>query len=179
MNIVVNTSFTQFELAKFAEITAKYGYSDQRKRSKALSIILVILCLIPSFSFIVFQDYELLIFPVFIGIISTVSVKRFYSKALPKSIVEANKVECPAKITCAFYNDYYYYKKEHTMVVGEASIRYEHLSRVVETPDFFLLLDKRKSGVLVPKRDMEHNDIIALSTYLSAKCLSVYKYVAK
>ena len=176
MNIEFRTVHDVSENERMGQIYAKYCMDNQNKQYKKTFILGGVAA---AFSAVVGIATEAFFLPV-IGILYLVLVCIFVNfskkKAVPKAFCEVNNVGCPYNVTFGLYDDYFYEKYESNMLIQESSTRYEFLKKIVETPDYFVLLTKRTQIYFLPKRDMEYEAVLEFSAFCKRRLPYIYTF---
>lgn len=177
MNIEFRTVHDVSENERMGQIYAQYCMDKQNKQYKKT---LILGGIVAAFSSAVGIATDTLFLPV-IGILYFILVFIFVNiskkKAVPKAFCEINNVGCPFNVTIGLYDEYFYEKYESNMLIQESSTRYEFLKKIVETPDYFVLLTKRTQLYFLPKRDMGYEAVLEFSTFCKSRLPYIYQVV--
>ncbi len=179
MKIEFNTVFSEAECRRFSEYVTRYCSPEYNKNRKKNIILISVLVAVGGISGIISRQYEItsLLFIAFIAYIALLIYNR--KKAIPKANVKYNIVGCPYNVKYAFFDEYFYEKFQNNMIVEEIYVKYEFLDYIVETPDCFLLLTKRRMGHIFFKNYMNPEDVAVLSDFFKTKYSGVYKFEKK
>lgn len=180
MNIEFRTVYDSIENEKMAQLYAKHCIDKQLKQMKTMTICLVIICVLGFFLGMATEEatgtfIPYTLFPVFL-VFSLIYIRWAKKKLYPKTFSEINGVGCPYNVTFGIYDEYFYEKFENNMIISENSIRYEFLKKVVETPEYFILMTKRSQLYFLPKRDMGYENVLALSAFCRSRLPYIYSF---
>ncbi len=181
MNIEFRTVYDSISNERYGHIYAKHCIDKQRKQMNTMKILLILICVLGFFIsiaavFVSDAFIPLTIFPVFL-IVGLVYIRWVKKKLYPKTFTEINGVGCPFTVTYGLYDEYIYEKFENNMSIYESSVRYEFLKKVVETPEYFVLMTKRTGINFLPKRDMGYEAALEFSAFCRARLPYIYKMV--
>lgn len=179
MRIEFRTVYDSIENEKMGQLYAKHCIDKQLKQMNNMKIFMVIICVLGFILGIVAEDatgifipFTLFPFLLIFTLIYTGWVKK---KLYPKTFSDVNGIGCPYNVTFGLYDEYFYEKFENNMTVSENSIRYEFLKKVVETPEYFVLMTKRSQLFFLPKRDMGYESVLIFSTFCRTRFPYIYK----
>ncbi len=178
MNIEFRTVYDNIENEKMGLLFAEHCVDEQLKQMKIIQGILCSVCLI-GIGVSAYLDFVKDIqFPAFIFVIFALLGSLYYNytkkKIYPKVFSRANGVGCPYNVTFGLYDEYFYEKYENNMSIQESSIRYEFLKKIVETPEYFVLMTKRSQIFFLPKRDMGYESVMVFSSFCKARLPYIY-----
>lgn len=182
MRIEFRTVYDNIENEKMGQLYAKYCIDKQLKQMNSIKICIIIICVLGFVLGMVadvavedkFIPYT--IFPFFL-IFTLIYIRWVRKKLYPKVFSDANGVGCPYNVTFGLYDEYFYEKFEGNMSISEQSIRYEFLKKIVETPEYFILMTKRSQLYFLPKRDMGYEAILEFSSFCKARLAHIYQGV--
>ena len=175
MKIEFNTVFTETESIKFSEYALRYCSPEYNKGVKKSIIIMIILAIVCAINGIILEIYSITGCAIFALVLYIVSII-IRKKASPQATHKINVVGCPFDVTFGFYDEYFYQKVQNNMIIEEISERYEFLDYVVETPEYFLLLNKRRRGCIFHKGYLNCNDVATLSAFFKTRFPEIYRY---
>ena len=180
MRIEFKTIYDNIENEKMGQLYAKHCIDKQLKQLKTMKALIFVICLL-GLGFSMYLDFvkgifiPIVLFP-FIGIGSFLYCEWIKKKLYPKIFSEANGVGCPYNVTFGLYNEYFYEKFENNMCISEQSIRYEFLKKIVETPEYFILMTNRSQLFFLPKRDMGYENALAFSVFCKSRLPYIYSF---
>lgn len=175
MRIEFRTVYDDFANEKLAHLYAKHFMDKQNKLYKKMLIFIVVLAVWALIMGIATENYALCITSPFYLAFGYLIIRRAKKKAVPKNFIEINKIGCPYNVTFGLYDEYFYEKFENNMSISESSIRYEFLKKIVETPEYFVLMTKRTQIFLLPKRDMGYEAVLEFSAFCKGRLPYIYK----
>ena len=180
MNIEFRTVYDTIENEKMGQLYAKYCMDDQLRQMKIVHYILCGICLIGVGISAYFEFVKDIHIPAFIFVAFAGLSSAYYSytkkKIYPKAFSRINGVGCPYNVTFGLYDDYFYEKYEGSMSVSENSVRYEFLKKVVETPEYFVLMTQRTQVFFLPKRAMGYEPALEFSMFCKLRLGSIYSF---
>ena len=180
MNIEFRTFYDNLENEKLGQLYAKYCIDKQLKQMKNMKIGLIIICILGFILGIVGEEVTgsfipFTLFPAFL-VVGLIYIHWVKKKLYPKMFSDINGVGCPYNVTFGLYDEYFYEKFEGNMSISEQSIRYEFLQKIVETPEYFILMTKRSQIYFLPKRDMGYENVLAFSAFCRAGLGFIYTF---
>lgn len=180
MRIEFRTVYDEIANEQLADLYVKYFMDKQLKQLKNFKISLVIICVLGFIIGVLGEDVTgtfipFSLFPCFLvfGLVYLYLVKK---KIYPKAFIDINKIGCPYNVTFGLYDEYFYEKFENNMLVSENSIRYEFLKKVVETPEYFVLMTNRSQIFFLPKRDMGYEAVLEFSAFCKLRLGHIYMF---
>jgi len=179
MRIEFKTVYDSIENEKLGQVYAKHCIDKQLKQLKTMQIALCGICLL-GLGVCLYWDVvkgvnmPVALFPLF-AIIGSIYYDRIRKKVYPKAFTDINGIGCPYNVTFGLYDEYFYEKFENNMSISECSIRYEFLKKIVETPEYFVLLTKRSHLYFLPKKDMGYEAVLEFSSFCKARLPYIYK----
>lgn len=177
MHIEFKTMFDNTVNEHMAKLYVNHFMDKQNKQCRNTIILTVVFAAMSVISGILNDMYYIgfigIAYLAFILIVINLAKK----KTIPKNLIEVNGVGCPFNETVGLYDEYFYVKFENNMSISEHSIRYEFLSKILETPDCFVLMTKRSHFFYFPKRDMGYENVIAFSEFCKTRLPYIYKSV--
>lgn len=180
MRIEFRTVYDNVENEKLGQVYVKYCMDKQIKQMNTLRIILIVVCVLGFVPGLVaenvsgrFVPYTLFCAFLVFGLIYIQWAK---NKLLPKTFTDINGVGCPYNVTFGLYDEYFYEKFENNMSISENSIRYEFLKKVVETPEYFVLMTERTQVLFLPKRDMGYENALEFSLFCKGRLGYIYSF---
>ena len=177
MKIEFRTVYDDFENEKLGQIYSEHFIDKQNKLYNRMLIFITVLSIWALVMGFATKNYALSVASPFYMLFGFLIIRRAKKKAIPKSFVEHNKIGCPYNVTFGLYDEYFYEKFENNMLVSENSIRYEFLKKVVETPEYFILMSKRSQLYFLPKRDMGYEAALEFSAFCKARLPYIYQSV--
>lgn len=176
MNIEFKTIFDEATNESLAKLFVKHFMDKQNKQYKNLLFFAVVLAAFSLITGVTTENYGLCAVGPLYLIVVFFFIRRAKNKTIPKSFVETNKVGCPYNVTFGLYDEYFYEKFENNMLISENSIRYEFLKKVVETPECFILMSKRRQLYFLPKRDMGYEAALEFSAFCKSRLPYIYSF---
>lgn len=179
MRIEFRTVYDNIENEKMGQLYAKNCIDKQLKQLKTMKYLILFICLL-GLAFSIYIDLvkgifvPYIIFVIF-GVGSSLYCEWVKKKLYPKVFTEVNGVGCPYNVIFGLYDEYFYEKFENNMSISEHSIRYEFLKKVVETPEYFVLMTKRTQIFFLPKRDMGYESALEFSAFCKSRLPYIYK----
>ena len=180
MRIEFRTVYNNIENEKMGQVYARHCIDKQLKQMKTMKILIIIICVsgfllgmvtnLTTDSFIPFA-----LFPAFL-IFGLLYIRWVKKKLYPKMFTEVNGIGCPYNVTFGFYDEYFYEKFENNMIISENSIRYEFLKKIVETPEYFILMSKRSQLYFLPKRDMGYENALEFTAFCKERLPYIYSF---
>lgn len=179
MKIEFRTVYDSIENEKMGQLYAKYCIDKQLKQLKNMRIAIILICILGFIFGIAFERASesfvpFTLFPVLL-IFTLLYIRWVKKKLYPKLFTDLNNIGCPYNVTFGLYDEYFYEKFENNMLVSENSIRYEFLKKVVETPEYFILMSKRSQLYFLPKRDMGYEAVLEFSAFCKARLPYIYQ----
>ena len=181
MKIEFRTVYDNIENEKMGQIYAKHCIDKQLKQLNTIKIAIVIICVL-GFVLGMVADVTITdkfipftLFPFFL-IFTLIYIWWVKKKLYPKSFIDANKIGCPYNVTFGLYDEYFYEKFENNMSIQESSIRYEFLKKVVETPEYFVLMTNRSQLFFLPKRNMGYENVLEFSAFCKYRLGHIYMF---
>lgn len=179
MRIEFRTVYDNIENEKMGQLYAKHCIDEQLKQMKIVQGVLCGICLVGVGISAYLEFVKEIYFPTFIFVIFALVGSLYYSrtkkKVFPKAFSRVNGIGCPYNVTFGLYDEYFYEKFENNMSISESSIRYEFLKKVVETPEYFVLMTKRTQIFFLPKRDMGYENALEFSAFCKSRLPYIYK----
>lgn len=180
MRIEFRTVYDSFQNEKMGQLYAKHCIEKQIKQMNTMRNFIIGICILGFVLSSVVESLAnlfipIIIFPVFL-IVGLVYIHWAKKKLYPKIFSDANGIGCPYNVTFGFYDEYFYEKFENNMSVQESSVRYEFLKKVTETPEYFILMTQRSSIFFLPKRDMNSDDVMVLSSFFRMRLPHKYSF---
>ena len=176
MRIEFRTVYNELANEQLADLYVKYFMDKQNNQYKKMIIFVVALAIFAMVMGIATENYPLCISSPFYLIFGFIMIRRAKKKVLPKTFVEMNGIGCPYNVTFGLYDEYFYEKFENNMSISEQSIRYEFLQKIVETPEYFVLMTKRSQLYFLPKRDMGYEAVLEFSAFCKARLPYIYSF---
>ena len=180
MNIEFRTVYDNIENEKMGQLYAKYCIDEQLKQLKIVHYILCSICLVGGGVSAYLEFVKDIQLPAFVFVVFAFFSMIYYNhtkkKIYPKAYSRVFGIGCPYNVTFGFYDEYFYEKFENNMTVSENSIRYEFLKKVVETPEYFVLMTKRSQLFFLPKRDMGYENVLAFSVFCKSRLPYIYSF---
>ena len=176
MNIEFKTVYNELANEQLADLYVKHFMDKQNNQYKKMIIFVVALAIFAMVMGIATENYPLCISSPFYLVFGFIMIRRAKKKVLPKTFVEMNGIGCPYNVTFGLYDEYFYEKFENNMSIQESSIRYEFLKKVVETPEYFVLMTKRSQLFFLPKRDMGYEKSLEFSMFCKARIPYIYSF---
>lgn len=174
MRIEFRTVYDDYTNEKLGQIYSKHFIDNQKKAYNIMKVILVIIAAWSLIMGIATENYALCISGPLYIIFGFLIIGRAKNKVIPKSFAEQNKVGCPYNVTFGLYDEYFYEKVENNMLISEESVRYEFLQKLVETPEFFVMMTKRNQLFVLPKRDMGYEAAMEFSAFCKRRLPYIY-----
>lgn len=178
MRIEFRTVYDNIENEKMGQLYAKHCIDKQLKQLKTMKLLITLICLFGLFISIYIDLVKGIFVPVFIfpfvAVSGTLYCEWIKEKLYPKTFSDINGVGCPYNVTFGIYDEYFYEKWENNMSIQESSVRYEFLKKIVETPEYFILMTKRAQIYFLPKRDMGYESALEFSAFCKARLPYVY-----
>ena len=179
MKVEFKAVFSHTECQKFGEYVIKYCSPEYNKVLKRNIIAMAILTGIAIISGILSEIYVVAVTVAFAFIAFVALLVYNKNKKVPQSLCKSNMVGVPYNVTYGFYDEYFYEKSENNMSITETSARYEFLDHIIETPEYFLLLSKRRNGYIFHKSYVNFDDLAVLSNFFKTRLPNVYKFKEK
>ncbi len=169
MNIVIHSIFNECDCNALSEFTTKHNNSKSIKAINNMTIIGT--CLAVPAALLSFVIGEIECAFILIACIAALWAVKWYTlnKKIPATNKRINSNLFGGALTFAFYDDYLYEKSETPFSVSETSMRYELFEKVSETYDNFFFCINEAKIVIVPKRDISHEQIFELEQFLYYK----------
>lgn len=183
MRIEFRTVYDSISNEKYGQLYAKHCIEEQLKQMKIIQGALCGICLV-GVGISAYLDFvKNIYFPAFIFVVFAFLGSLYYShtkkKIYPNAFSRINGVGCPYNVTFGLYDEYFYEKFENNMSISECSIRYEFLKKIVETPEYFILMSKRNQLYFLPKRDMGYEAVLEFSGFCKSRLPYIYTFNAK
>ena len=180
MRIEFRTVYNNIENEKMGQLYANHCIDEQLKQMKIVQGILYGICLV-GVGISAFLDFVKDIqFPAFIFVVFAFLGSLYYThtkkKLYPKAFSRINGIGCPYNVTFGLYDEYFYEKYENNMTIQESSTRYEFLKKIVETPEYFILMSKRSVLYFLPKRDMGYEKALEFSSFCKNRLPYIYTF---
>ena len=180
MKIEFRTVYDNIENEKMGQLYAKYCIDKQLKQLKNMRIAIIVICILGFIFGIAFERASesfvpFTLFPVLL-IFTLLYIRWVKKKLYPKLFTDLNNIGCPYNVTFGLYDEYFYEKFENNMSIQESSIRYEFLKKVVETPEYFVLMTERSQLFFLPKRDMGYEAVLQFSVFCKARLTYIYTF---
>ncbi len=179
MRIEFKTVYDNIENEKLGQVYAKHCIDKQLKQMNTMKILLIVICVLGFFMsigavFVSDAFIPLTLFPAFL-IVGLIYIHWAKKKLFPKTFSDINGIGCPYNVTIGLYDEYFYEKFENNMSISESSVRYEFLKKIVETPEYFVLLTKRSHLYFLPKKDMGYENALEFSAFCKLRLPYIYK----
>lgn len=183
MRIEFRTVYDNTENEIMGHLYAKYCIDEQLKQMKIVQAVLCGICLLGVAISAYLEFVKGINMPAFLFVIFAFLGSLYYShakkKIYPKAFSRINAIGCPFNVTFGLYDEYFYEKFENNMSISECSIRYEFLKKIVETPEYFILMSKRNQLYFLPKRDMGYEAVLEFSAFCKNRLPYIYTFNAK